>query len=570
MSEALGRYGEEKRKLDVALAELGELAGEIGARSLAHRLTGELRDKLRAEQLHVLFVGEFNHGKSTLVNALLGGPVLPTGVTPTTAVAHRVAYAEAPSARAVYDSGETRTLDFGELSSFSAGAASGKAPRQIDIGYPAEILRSGLVLLDTPGVNDAARALTTQEFIPRADAIVFVLDAGQPVKESERAFIEQKLRDLGARLLFVVAKADLWSEPERAAALRYVHERLAELVPEPRIVAVSAKAALDGREGSGLAELERELGRLLDEDRSKTALESAAREGLTLSALLERGLEARTYAAGLDSEALRRTLEQLKSRAEGASESVEARRRLVREEAESIKAWVRRDLDTFCNDVSTRLPALLEPASANDVRLQLGPFLEHTFGKWAEAEIAEITEALEKLAERAAALVRRDAELVGEGLVGEVGKSLRPQRIEVDTFAADVGIFAVLSLGVGVLFANALVGGLLLASAPALAFYSRERTEQAVKQRAIEIVPVVLRELADKVGPKLEGAVEEFASRLETWLREASEHFHRDLVEILEQSARRRESGSYDAVAESTACAELAASLSRIRGAFAA
>jgi GTP-binding protein EngB required for normal cell division len=571
MSESVAAgHSEEKRRLDAALSELSEIASAIGAKSLALRLGGEVRDTLAAERLEVLFVGEFNHGKTTLVNALLGAPLLPTGVTPTTAVAHRLSFAETPSARAVFDAGETEALGFEELARFSAGAPGRGAPRQIDLAYPAAILRSGLVLLDTPGVNDVAGALTTEQYITRADVVVFVLDAGQPVKDSERSFIERHFQGERAnKVLFVIAKADIWSEAERVSALEYVQRRLAEIVERPKVLAVSAKLALSGGEG-GVLELGRELGRLLESDRRQAALESAARQGLTLAALLERGLEVRRRAAALDAASLERTVEQLRTRAASPAESGEARQLSVLDEAAAIKAWARRDLEAFCTDVLAKLPALLDPASATDVQKELGPFLEQTFSKWAEAEIAEISEALERLAERAAAIVQSDAEQVGQKLAGELGKSFSPARIEVDTFAADVGIFAVLSLGVGVLFANALVGGLLLASAPALALYSRGRTEQAVKQRALEIVPGLLREVAARVGPRFDAAIDEFSGRLSSWLSDASRHFQRDVVEILEDCRRRREGGAHDASAEVAACDEIGARLGAMKSAFAA
>jgi len=128
----------------------------------------------------------------------------------------------------------------------------------------------------------------------------------------------------------------------------------------------------------------------------------------------------------------------------------------------------------------------------------------------------------------------------------------------------------VLSLGVGVLFANALVGGLLLASAPALAMYNRGRTDQAVKQRALEIVPSLLADLSAKVGPRIDAAIDEFAGRLSSWLFDASLHFQRDVLEILEDCRRRRDGGAYEGPAEAAACVELKARLSAMKAAFAA
>src|SRR5262245_16014954 len=99
------------RKDDVteALRELAGFAETIGAKSLADRLDADLVKKLEADRFHLVVVGEFNHGKTTFVNALLGASILPVGVTPTTAVIHHLEYAAEPRAEVVYASGQRTT-----------------------------------------------------------------------------------------------------------------------------------------------------------------------------------------------------------------------------------------------------------------------------------------------------------------------------------------------------------------------------------------------------------------------------------------------------------------------------
>ena len=105
------------RKADVteALRDLGTLAGRVGARSLGGRIDADLVQKLISDRFHLVVVGEFNHGKTTFVNALLGAPVLPTGVTPTTAVIHHLEYADEPRAEVVYTSGARTPLPFADV-----------------------------------------------------------------------------------------------------------------------------------------------------------------------------------------------------------------------------------------------------------------------------------------------------------------------------------------------------------------------------------------------------------------------------------------------------------------------
>src|ERR1043165_5049431 len=112
------------RKADVttALHDLGTLAERVGAKSLSSRLDADLVKKLEADRFHLVVVGEFNHGKTTFVNALLGASILPVGVTPTTAVIHHLEYAESPSAEVVYVSGKRAPIPFEQVRSFTVGA----------------------------------------------------------------------------------------------------------------------------------------------------------------------------------------------------------------------------------------------------------------------------------------------------------------------------------------------------------------------------------------------------------------------------------------------------------------
>src|SRR6185436_19700764 len=108
------------RRSDVikVLLDLLGLAERVGAKTLGARLDTDLVKKLDADRFHLVVVGEFNHGKTTFVNALLGANVLPVGVTPTTAVIHHLEHSDTPRAEVVYASGERTSIPFGEVRQF--------------------------------------------------------------------------------------------------------------------------------------------------------------------------------------------------------------------------------------------------------------------------------------------------------------------------------------------------------------------------------------------------------------------------------------------------------------------
>ena len=215
-------------------------------------------DELRAladsmGQLDELFllvvVGEFNAGKSALINALLGEPVLAEGVTPTTSKIHHITWGD-------------------EMSREPMGAVGER------ITAPVETLRQ-LTVVDTPGTNalDRAHEALTADYVPRADLVLFVTSSDRPLSESERVFLES-IRSWGKKVAMLVNKVDiLRSDEERGEVVAYVTSNSARLLGlEPEVFPVSALRAAEAHasgdpaalEASGLPEVEKYLHDTLD------------------------------------------------------------------------------------------------------------------------------------------------------------------------------------------------------------------------------------------------------------------------------------------------------------------
>jgi ribosome biogenesis GTPase A/uncharacterized coiled-coil protein SlyX len=533
-----------------ALRDLHGSAEAIGAKSLAARIDADLVKKLEADRFHLVVVGEFNHGKTTFVNSLLGAGVLPVGVTPTTAVIHHLEHAETPRAEVVFESGKRHDVPFERIKQFAVGGdrasllggdhsedGAGDDVKYLEVGYPAELLRERIVLVDTPGVNDLSlqRADITYSYIPRSDAVLFLLDAGQPLKESERVFLTEKLlgqsRD---KIIFVVTKCDIWSDDERAEALAYIRNELGKLVREPIVFPISAERALEGdRDTSGMPELLGHLTRFLAEERGRILLDNALGEGVDAAQLLRRGIDARRRTYAMSSEELSRRIEALEKDLAGQHRTIEERRSAIREEIAAIKAWVKRDLDHFVDDVTGKLPKVIEDSSSRDLKIHLGAFLQKTFTEWAQEETREIASALEKLAEKTIALVRDDAHDAAKRLGDTLGGDLKAPEVAVDRFRYDVGIFALLAGGLGLVFTNPLVGGVLLAASPILAVFAKNKFEKEARTKAKDLAPQAIREAAQRMGPKLDEMINEFAARLDQWVVTAGEELHREVIEVL-------------------------------------
>ena len=223
----------------------------------------------------VLVLGEFKRGKSSFVNALLGTSLLPMDVLPETATVNILRYADTPYLRVRYRDG--RMVD-GEVSEaylrrFSANTPNNEAHevRQIEIGYPIELLRGHIELVDTPGVADLddLRADVTYGILPQAHAVIFLLDANAPLTESERVFIKERIIPQGIRhIFFIVNKYDCVDEEEDEDFLADIERRIravfrmgtAEAALESfSLLPLSALTALQGM-SAGNAALVRESG----------------------------------------------------------------------------------------------------------------------------------------------------------------------------------------------------------------------------------------------------------------------------------------------------------------------
>jgi hypothetical protein len=118
--------------------------------------------------------------------------------------------------------------------------------------------------------------------------------------------------------------------------------------------------------------------------------------------------------------------------------------------------------------------------------------------------------------------------------------------VKVDTLNYDVGVFALFTVGIGAMFANILLGGLLLAAAPVVALVLRSKVDEEYRKKAIEAAPGVLRQVADQIGPKLDAMIEDFAKKLDAWVVSAGEELHREVLEVLHATKDARAKGASD------------------------
>jgi tetratricopeptide (TPR) repeat protein len=238
--DAVTRFSEEHALSDVA------------------RRARALRDELDRPLL-LAVLGEFNAGKSTLINAFIGAEVAPMGIVPTTATLNVLRGGAERRVRLVLHDGSTREGGYEQLAALLEEAESTGVDRA-EIVLPSETLER-VWILDAPGTNalDPKHEELAKEAARRADAVLWIFDAAQAGKQSETR-MHQELRARGRLVVPVLNKVDRLKPGELDEVCTVVR---AGFGAEP--LAVSARKALRARvTGDDVAYTESGFPRLLE------------------------------------------------------------------------------------------------------------------------------------------------------------------------------------------------------------------------------------------------------------------------------------------------------------------
>jgi GTP-binding protein EngB required for normal cell division len=265
----------------------------------------DLKQRLASGRFHLAVLGQLKRGKSTLLNALLGQNVLPTAVLPLTAVPTWILFGQIPRARVEFNDAtvpeEFASTDPAELCQFltkfvteSGNPHNQLAVAKVEVFHPAEILKNGVVFIDTPGIGSTFRhnTQTTLHFLPQCDAALFLVSADPPITEAELEFLGRVRPNVNG-LLFVLNKVDYLNQAEVDDAskfLRMVISQQAEEDPEEPIFPVSAREGLRAKSihdselwrKSGMAEIERCLLNFLAQGKTNSLREAVRRKSASI------------------------------------------------------------------------------------------------------------------------------------------------------------------------------------------------------------------------------------------------------------------------------------------------
>ena len=198
----------------------------------------------------VLFCGEFKRGKSSLVNAIIGTELCPTDIGIATSVVTTIKYGAVKKAVRYYgnllenaDSLKSEEIEWEDIDKYTMGdVLEIDNTILVELSYPSPFLKNGITIIDTPGIGglDPRHAILTHMALPKADVIVFVTDAGEPLTQSELEFYERKVLSCGKRNVVLVNKSDILTTDTLATHVSNTKLQLAKL-GGPEVIPVSAK-----------------------------------------------------------------------------------------------------------------------------------------------------------------------------------------------------------------------------------------------------------------------------------------------------------------------------------------
>lgn len=322
------------KELKRTLKEVSELLKDVEGffAGMGHTdIEKKIRDmaKQMAEPFYIIVAGEYNSGKSSFVNALLGKKILRVGPTPTT---HSVVL-----------------LTHGD--SFSQEQLQEHMSR---VTYPLDALKE-ITLVDTPGTNSifVEHETIIENFIHRAELVIFITSSDRPLTESERRFIQLLKGKWGRKVIIVLNKIDLKTEEELNEIIPFIEKNCYKLLGfDPKVIALSSLMATTAKANqdqellrkSNVGEIEDFIFEKMDFD-IKMELKSLSPLRFLTNVFTDLKKDLETKIARYNSEIA--GIERLEARLKSKREDMQDYSKKYKLEIESAFSRLRERLDTF-------------------------------------------------------------------------------------------------------------------------------------------------------------------------------------------------------------------------------
>ncbi|MEO5833996.1 MAG: dynamin family protein [Nakamurella sp.] len=340
------------------------------------------RSRLGERTMTVALVGEFKKGKSTLVNALLQTAVCPVDADVVTVVPTMICYGETPSAIAHFEkvgqsdqpvSTAVPIESIAEFVSEIGNPGNARHLRSLEIRLPHRLLKSGLRLIDTPGVGglDSAHGIVTLGVLDQVDGIIFVTDASAELNQPELTFLRSALERC-PQAACVMTKIDLYPHWRRIRARNAAHLTAAGL--DLPLIAVSSFLRLRARRRpellteSGFTALVEFLGRSVAGRANTAATQVAAQQADFVATQLAHEVRAEqaVLVEPARAEELVEELTSARNRAAGLASPTASWQQVLTDGVQDLVADVQHDLQERLRAVLRDAEALIDRADPKD------------------------------------------------------------------------------------------------------------------------------------------------------------------------------------------------------------
>lgn len=445
-------FREKKDELVGLIRESSSIIDDISLAQYAEGLR-QLGQKVDNDTFKIQIVGTFKNGKSTFINALLGEDILPTKALPCTSVINEIKYGESkkailnfrnPLPETLLSDIPTATLnhmkahgmkdvppmeiEYDRISDYVTIPLDGdpdeislKSPYlSVELFYPSPLLKEGVEIIDSPGLNENdERTAVTLEYLDKADAIIFLLDATHACAKDEMDTIEDILVPKGFDdMFFVVNRFDMIPQRERAETKRFVENKVKQYTTN-EIYCISALNALDGKldnDGaklteSGLPAFEKRLSDFLTKEKGKIKLAKPAKELksiLTKEALFS-AIPSQRSQLSTNIQVLRERYESVKPQLAQYESQKESLRTSLALKVERKENGITRAISTQFREIANLIPAWVEDFTpktdpgvfgkkkqlekvANEICEHISGKVKETFGKWNQEVLVPLVE----------------------------------------------------------------------------------------------------------------------------------------------------------------------------------
>ena len=283
------KYTTAKNKLATTLRQLQK---KYHPQEIAVKQLQALSCKLAKDSFTLAVLGQFKRGKSSLLNAILGKSILPTGLLPLTSAITTIRYGTTEKL-VLYKENSIfpQELPLKEIASYITETNNPSNSKHIQtacLELPVPFLRYGTKFVDTPGIGSmvTANTQTTYTFLPQCDAALFVTSTDAPLNHTEMDFLHE-IKQYTTKIFFILNKTDLLSSEKIIDLIEFIQRHLQqEGFLQSEIFPLSAEKGLQAKQqhnpslyqASGLQTLEERLINFLSREKNDLFLQKIACE----------------------------------------------------------------------------------------------------------------------------------------------------------------------------------------------------------------------------------------------------------------------------------------------------